>query len=174
MWRTAETRAITTMVEEKFDVEKEYKNISSKYNLPEFNDLNKDFEISTLENKAFVLSAVRKRMNEKLIFFCKILENILYPTIQNPVTNYESSFFDEEIRKNLVKVHKQLLIFDRHSLSIDVNPNEQEDVDFINNLSKEWSYFKKELKKVVEIMQDSWKKENKEQGEGYFGWIYYL
>ena len=108
-------------------------------------------------------------MNDKLIMFCRIIENIVFPSSQNPFTNYESTFFDENKRKQLLKLHKKLMIYERQSLLLDITPDDMDDADYIKDLTKEWSDFKKETHETVKEMQKSWHTEAKDEEEDYFG-----
>ena len=157
------------MADEKFDLKKEYEILKSKYKLPDFNILNNEFEISSIDKKDFLLKLIRRKMNDKLIMFCRIIENIVFPSSQNPFTNYESTFFDENKRKQLLKLHKKLMIYERQSLLLDITPDDMDDADYIKDLTKEWSDFKKETHETVKEMQKSWHTEAKDEEEDYFG-----
>ncbi len=157
------------MAEKEFNIQTEYNKLMYKLNLPSFDFLNNEFELSFIEKKEFLLRAVRRRMNDKVLFLSRILENILFHVTQNPIISYENSFVDEEKRKELEILHKKLMIFDRTSLYLDVSPNDNGDVQYIKDLAKDWSSFKKELEVLVELLKNSWKLENKDEGEKYFG-----
>ena len=155
---------------DKLDFKTEYKKIQKKYNLPEFDLLNKEFELGELEKKDFLLRVLRRKMRDKLIFFCRIIEGILYPTDRSPLLTYESGFFDENLKENLMTLHKTMMLFDRQSLLLEVEATEAKDIEFILKLWKEWPQFKRELIKVIVVMEHSWLSTTQEQKtEGYFG-----
>lgn len=156
---------------DKQDILKEYKTLQGKYKeLPNFEDLDKEFELSNIDKKEFLTRLIRRKMNDKLIFFCRILEGILYPTERSPLSAYESQFFDEQTKQELAKTHKLMMIYERKSLLLDVDVSEQKDIDFILELWKAWTSFKGELSQTVGKMEKSWGQEmKKDKGEGYFG-----
>ncbi|KHO53984.1 hypothetical protein J4476_02775 [Candidatus Woesearchaeota archaeon] len=155
--------------EENFDIKTEYEKISKKYKLPEFEKINDDFEIDFIEKKEFLTRAIRRRMNDKLLFFARIIENVIYPNSHSQIIAYENSVFSEERKLELVKVHKQLMIFERRSLLLDIETAEEKDIEYIRDLLLRWEEFKNELKEVAETMQESWKTNIEEKEERYFG-----
>ena len=158
------------MTKEDFDIKTEYTQLAKNYNLPNFDDLNKDFEISIIDKKDFISRRIRRRLCEKVIFYCKIIENLIYPMGQNPLNLYEINFISEEDKQNLVKVHKRLMVFERKSLLLDVSAGEEAgDIEYIRDLLKDWPEFKKELIRLVSIIKDSWTKELEDDGGRYFG-----
>ncbi len=156
------------MEEEKFNLKEEY----NKYKLPKFEDLDKQFEISglSLKDKNFLLQKIRRRVNEKVIFYSKIIEEIIYPNPNNYIAMQELKDFSQEEKIYLSQIHKNLMRYERESLSIDVNPNDKKDVEYINNLWQDWLNFKKELIKVTDRLKDSWKyQKDKKREDSYFG-----
>lgn len=157
------------MQKQEFNIKEEYQKLKDKYSLPEFEILNKEFELSFIENKEFLLRSIRRRLRDKVIFFCKILENILFQTTQNQASIYESTFFDEIKKQELSELYKKLMILDRQAMLIDVNPEDSKEVEYINILVKEWPQFKEKLDEVALTMKNSWFKEIEEQKHKYFG-----
>jgi len=157
------------MKEEKFDIKLEYNKLKIK--LPNFEDLDNEFEISNtnLKDKNFFIRNLRRRVNEKVIFYCRIIEGLLYPNQGNLVGMFEIKSFTEEEKNSLSQIYKKLMQYERESLIIDVNPNEKNDASYINNLWRDWHSFKKELIKITEKMKNSWKLEDKKVKDNYFG-----
>ncbi|HZX12140.1 MAG TPA: hypothetical protein VFE88_01665 [Candidatus Nanoarchaeia archaeon] len=154
---------------EKLDFKAEYEKYRKKHNLPDFDTLHKEFELGDLEKKDFPLRVLRRKMRDKLIFFCRILEGILYPTERSPLSSYESSFFNEDARTTLTKMHSAMMIFDRQSMLLDIEGSEDKDVEYILKLWKQWPTFKQDVANVVRTMEESWKTTIKEETEHYFG-----
>ncbi len=153
------------------DVKGKYEGLRKKFpKLPKFEDLNKDFELDYLEKDNLIHKTVRRRLNDKLIFFCRILEGILYPNPQSQINAYESGFFDEDEKKELAAFYRKLMILERRSLLLDVTCKVEDDVNHIMEVYSKWPGFKKEMTKVVDKMQGIWKSEDKKDAEGaYFG-----
>ena len=120
------------------ELKEEYQKASKKHKVPDFDKLNEHFELIFLTRKEFILRLCRRRMMDKLIFFMRILENILYPNPQSQLSNYESTFFNDDQKKKLNELHRKMMVLERQSIAIDISPNEQRDADCINKLWAEW------------------------------------
>jgi len=151
----------------RINVKEEYEKI--KHKLPKFHELDNEFEISLIKDKEFLLRSIRRKMSEKLIFFCRIIESLLYPTANHIINMNEVKEFSEDEKKNMEKIYKKLMVFERDSLNIDVEPDEKKDVEFINDLFKEWPNLKIDILKITKKMRESWLKENNIRKDNYFG-----
>ena len=149
------------------DIKTEYSKL--KYKLPKFEEINDDFELEFNKEKPFILRQIRRRMNEKVIFFCKIIEGLLYPTQQHIINVTEIKNFSDEEKKKIHDIYKRLMHYERQSLLLDVTPNDKEDVEFINGVFDFWRKIKKQMENIVKKMQDSWKKEFDSEKNNYFG-----
>ena len=154
---------------EKPDFKTENDKLKKNYHLPDFKELNNELELGDLEKKEFLLRAIRRKMRDKLIFFCRILEGVLYPTDKSPLTAYESSFFTEDAKYHLSTIHKTMMTFDRRSLSLDVEDTDEKNATYIKDLWKHWQPFKQETSSVIVTMEQSWNHHEKENAQGYFG-----
>ena len=135
------------MKEKSFNLEKEYEDLKKKYKLPDFKRLNREFDLEEIEHDGFLLKRIRNRLYEKVSFFIKILESILYPSSSDVASLYE-----------------------RHYLLVDIEEDEDKDSEFINTVYEDWLILKKDLIKFLDIMKESWKKEDKIPTEkDYFG-----
>ena len=154
-------------MEDRIDVEKGYAKI--KYKLPNFKDLDSEFEISFIKEEAFLLRNIRRKVTDKIILSCRIIESLIYPTQSNIITAIESKSLDDEQKNKMDYLYKKFMIFERESLRLDMNPSEKGDADYIIDVFNKWSKLKKEMKKIVLIMKDSWVKEEKSDKNNYFG-----
>ena len=98
------------------NIKEEYGNLAKKYKIPKFEALNEEFELDFIKEKQFLLRQVRRRINEKVIFFCRIVEGLLYPTPQNIVNATELNNFSDEKKVELEKVYRELMYYERYSL----------------------------------------------------------
>ena len=74
-------------------MEEVYKKLQKKYALPNYKELNKNFEIAYIEDPFFLLRSIRRRIHEKIVFFAKVSEKILFPNQTLMIEMYESKFF---------------------------------------------------------------------------------
>lgn len=129
--------------------------------LPEYEDLDDQFEISILELNKFFLRNIRRRMIEKVDFFAKILEIYLNPEPFYSIS-IEMQEMNEEVMKCVNTVYKELMYFEKLSLQIAIDSTDEKEVNFICELYKSWPEIKKEVEMILQIAKDSWKQELKQ------------
>ncbi|MBU0472404.1 MAG: hypothetical protein KKF89_01905 [Nanoarchaeota archaeon] len=78
-------------------MKKEYEQLQKKHDLPTLNNMDKDFQISTIEAKKFLLKEIAKKMNEKIESYANLLEQILNPESD---TNKELNLY-RKLKENL-------------------------------------------------------------------------
>src|SRR3989344_1228252 len=128
------------------NIEEEYKKL--KYNLPDFKKLDEEFEVSNiqgLEDKKFLLRFIRRKVNEKIIFFCRIIESIIYPQSPNYISMVESRVFSEEEKQNMAELYKKLMYYEKESLILDVESDDKQSTKYINEVLNDWTEIKKKL-----------------------------
>ena len=151
------------------DLKKEYEPLKKKYNLPEFFVLDTELEISSIDEPAFLLRKIRKKIEERIEYFCKILEEILQPdTCLSGL--HECKFFDENQKKEIYALYKKLMILNRHALELSILNDEGQDASFIISVLKDWAEIKRNLVTWVGQLKDNWEKETEvKEDVGYFG-----
>lgn len=152
---------------DKVNIKEEYNKL--KYKLPKFEDINNEFELEFIKEKLFLLRQIRRRMDEKIIFFCRIIEDLLYPTQQHIINVTEVKNFSEDRKKEAHKIYRGLMQYERQSLLLDITPNNKDDVEFINDVFNFWKKTKKQMESIVKLMKESWKKEFSSEKNNYFG-----
>jgi len=159
------------MLEQKeFDIEKEYNEVRKKYGLPEYSQLNNEFEISCIDKEEFILRQIRRKIVEKMEFFSDILEGILQPDTASLAEMYECRIFDDDEKSKAMHIFKRLMLIQKESIEAAVENSQQLNADFINKSFKEWLSLKKDLKQIIKKIIESWGKESEmEEKLGYFG-----
>src|SRR3989344_5359774 len=146
------------------NIEEEYKKL--KYNLPDFKKLDEEFEVSNiqgLEDKKFLTRFIRRKVNEKVIFFCRIIESILYPQSPNYISIVESRIFTEEEKQEMAEFYKKLMNYEKESLILDVEPDDKQSVKYTNEVFNNWSETKKQMIVITRKMQKSWNEQEKRE-----------
>ncbi len=150
-------------------IEKTYTKLKEKYSLPDFEELNRDFEISTIEHEDFLLREIRKKIADKINKMCEFLEDLLSP--DNTIANiYEYKAFDDDERKKIFGLYKKLKVFEKLSLELSLNPDEAKEAGFINNFFNSWNKIKSEMTTFIKKIKDFWEKESTTEYKArYFG-----
>lgn len=159
-------------MKEEFDIEGEYNKLRKKYNLPDFDKLDNEFEISNIKediDKKFLLRSIRRRINDRIIAFCNLLEGILSPDPSSMICLHENRFFNEDYRERISNFLTDLMRLERESLIMDIDFSDKQDAEFINSVFGRWDDIKQFMCKVANDMKQGWKKEEKGTNEHYFG-----
>lgn len=152
------------------NIEEQYGGLKEKYDLPSFQEINKEFEISTIENKSFLLREITNKIVERIDFFSGLFEDLLQPDPSLLRSMYEAKIFNDEERKTIYTLYKKLMVLNRQSVEVSLNREEKEDAFFIKKTFYEWKELKTSISKIVDKIKDSWKKETESKEElGYFG-----
>lgn len=152
---------------------KKYDALVSKYKLPNYDDIDREFEVSfiskDLEEINFPLRVVRRKMNDRLAMFANGLQNIISPATTSIISMHESKFFSDDDKECIIDIIKQLMQIERHSLLLDITSSEKDDAEWIVFTYQKWMGLKKHLMKFVEIIRDGWQKEEEQSDQTYFG-----
>ena len=153
------------------EIEKQYSELRKKHKLPEFREIDFEFEVSDLEDTNFPLRAIMRRMAEKLDFYTTMLEEVLQPDTSNLYAMHEMKFFENEEKNQMYGTYTKLMSLNRQSIEVSLERNEKDEAVFISNAFGEWKNLKAELLKFVKKMRASWKAEETSIKEdlGYLG-----
>ncbi len=138
------------------EVEKQYNDLRNRYNLPEFKEMDLEFELSDLEETSYLLRCIIRLITDKLYFYSHLIEELINPEVSNLYAIHEMRCFDETEKNNIYELYKRLMEISRHSIIIALGSNEKEEAEFINNFFYQWIELKKELLKYVKKMRNSW------------------
>ena len=154
-------------------LKEEFDKLKKNYKMPNYEDLDREFEllyVTKLEEIKFPLRFIRRRITDKISWFCNMLQNIIQPNPGSLISLEESKFFTDKDRQKIIVVLKELMNIERESLMLEVAFNEKEDAEFINNLYNKWDKIRKDIAYFTEALKKGWKEEvKKEEKEHYFG-----
>ena len=110
-------------------LKEKYQELGKKHKLPSFEEIDKEFEISTIDKDEFLLREIRRKIDEKIELYAKFLEEILQPetTLSNM---YESKEFNEHERNEVFKLYKKLMFFYRLSMETSVGEDDSKTSDY--------------------------------------------
>lgn len=152
------------------EIQKEYENLSKKYKLPNYKEINQVFEISTLENADFLLRNIIGKILEKINYYTKFLEEFLQPDAASLSGMHEIRFFTDDEKQKIYVLYKKLMMLGRKSAVIDIIQNQEKEAEFINLSINEWMNIKDELLIFIKKIEECWGKEkNLENDLGYLG-----
>jgi len=148
---------------------KKYEELKQKYNLPNFNELNSDFELYSIDEDDDLVREILKKIYEKVDSYTKFLEDLLQPDSRLSLMR-EASTLTPVDQALITKLHMKGMLITRELLELNLEYTEAVAAKIIKNDYEEWQKMKLELKKIVIKLKESWMKEIKtEQDRGYFG-----
>lgn len=140
-----------------------------KYKLPVYDEINNEFEISSLESDDFLLRNILRKIVEKLEAYSKIIEDILNP--EGTIAGlYESPCFDEKGKKEIFEIYKKIMALDREMKSLIIEGSDEKTADFLNENLNSLKEVKKEMAKLLKTLEQYWKETKKVKPEvSYLG-----
>ena len=152
------------------ETEKQYNELRKKYRLPEFKEINYEFELSDLDETDFLIKSIVRRIAEKLDFFSGLFEELLQPDGSNLSAMHESRVFEDDEKKEAFDLYRKLMLLSRRTVELSLNGSEKDEAEFISSFFSEWGPIKEEMKKYLNKMKESWKTETDiKEDIGYLG-----
>ena len=159
---------------EKSDLEnlkKAYQEVQKKYDLPYFEELNKDFQIekaSEIETD-FLIREIRKFIADKFSNYLRFIEAILHP-VNAPIFIFSiiKSIGVEE-KKKLTDIYKKLAKIEIRLIELDVKFLEEKEAEFIKESYEVWQKIKEDMLEIIEVIKKNWDNKSEVNGKGYFG-----
>jgi len=152
------------------NIKKKYRDFKKEYNLPSFEKLDLMFELSTIDKDDFLLRNIRKKMLEKLDYFCEIIESLLQPDTSSFANMHECKFFEDEEKDDLYKLYKNLMFLSKSAMLLGINSSDDEEAEFINSVYKDLPKLQQEILVYVKKIKETWRNESSTKEElGYLG-----
>ena len=136
-----------------------YEKLRKKHSLPDYETLNNEVEISSIEQEEFLIRAIRRKIIEKTGELRDMLESILQPGAESFADLHECRFFDDNDKKKIIEIYKKLMIFNRFSSEAELVADDKKDAEFINEFFKEWGKLKKSVLPFLEMAKKCWEEE---------------
>lgn len=151
-------------------IEEEYNKLCKKFKLPKFEEIDREFEISTLENERFLINNILRKIVEKLEVYTEAIGNLVHPDASSLTSMYEIRYFSDDEKNDMYKLFKKLMKINREIVELLLDADEKKEADFLNGFFNEWLNMKNDLKVYISKMKESWEKESTiEEDLGYFG-----
>ena len=152
------------------EIEKQYNELRKKLKLPDFKEIDFEFEISSLEQTNFLLREIIRRIAERLDFYSTMLEEVLQPDASNLYAMHETRFFDQTEKNHMYDLYRILMNLNRQSIEITLEHTDKSEADYISGFLNDWRQIKQDLIKLVKKMRASWKTDmDIKEDIGYLG-----
>lgn len=153
------------------ELKKEYETLKKRYDLPKFEDLDKEFEIRALEldKCGILIKAVLRVINNKIGTFLNYLEPVISPPQQSMHYVVECNNITAEDKKLMFEFYKELSYL-YHKNCLTELEGEKEISSQINEIWIKWPSILKRIKSSLEKINEAWLKEKeKTKKSSYMG-----
>lgn len=107
------------------------------------------------------------KINEHLEYYIKILIQILQPEEFHSL--HECTIFDDNEKSKIFELYKNMMILHRELVKTHIKNTEQDLISTIEYANSEMKNYRPEMLKILQKMQDSWKKQAINGRMRYFG-----
>jgi len=147
----------------------DYAPLAKKYKLPDFDGLNRDFEIEKIEKETdYVLRTIRKAMMEKTVNSLGFLEMLMNPVnVPRMYLACVKSLTSEDM-KTIDRIYRTFADLILASLEREVNYSEQGEAEMIKLIYNKWAAVKAPFGVILRRLRLSHPVEIKKE-KSYFG-----
>ncbi len=150
-------------------MKKEYVVLKEKYGLPDFDDVDRDFEIYSISKDDDLIREILKKMFGVVDFYINFLEDIIQPDSRF-YTLKEANVLGKSERALVNATYNKLLYLHRKNVELSLDYEEKKAAKFIVQVFEEWQIVRRDLLPVVSLLKESWSKKVEEKHDGgYFG-----
>jgi hypothetical protein len=152
------------------EIKKQYEHIRRKYKLPDFDEMNKEFEIEKVQEREtdFILREVRKAISEKVGAFLRFFETILNPVMAPVFILASLKNLNNADKEKIKEIYESMVELEIGTIRLDMDYNEKKEADFIIKAVKEWREIKPDVLDILETLEKSHSISEK-KGNTYLG-----
>lgn len=153
------------------ELKKSYAILREKHNLPEFDELNRDFSIEKISEyeTELLLKEIRRFMFDKFSNYMRFLEGLLNPVNASIFTFSVLKSLNSDDKKIIEEIYKKLMKIELELMAVDIDYNEDKEVEFIKESYKIWHEIKKGWKQTIDSVKKNWDNKIEENNKAYFG-----
>ena len=137
-------------------MKKEYEKIRKKFDLPDFEVLNTEFEIITIEPDGFLLREIKRKINERLSSACEMLTKMIQPETTSLVDLYEYRCFDDAAKKQIFELFSRIMYLKRKINESELLLDSEKDAAIIKEAAETWPKLRKQMIPFVKELEICW------------------
>ena len=152
-------------------LKEKYSVLRIKYNLPNFEELNGEFQIEkTAESETdFILKEIRRYMVDKLLNYLRFIESLLSPVNVPMFVFAITKTLGEHEKEKLRELYKKIAKVEVEFIELDLEYSESKEAESIKKYYSFWQEIRKELLIIVGVIKENWDAKAEDNGKGYFG-----
>jgi len=152
-------------------LKKDYDKLRAKYKLPDFQELNEEFDIEKVaENETeCLLREIRKAIMDKAIAYLRFIEMLLNPSNAPLFFLALVKGLTSQDKRILERLYDKIGHFEIDAIELDCRYNEKDEAEFIKKITREWKTIREDMMKLVEVLRRNWSQKSKKDERGYCG-----
>jgi hypothetical protein len=149
------------------ELKENYLVLKEKYSLPDFDELNRDFQIEKVAGLEtdFLVREIARIVSEKLSDFLRFLEGILNPVNGSMLVFSILKTLGEEEKKILTEIYKEIARTEIKMMRLGLEFDEEGEAKFILNSYCVWQKVKKEMSGILDVIDSNWEKDFRINGK---------
>jgi len=152
-------------------LKEKYLEIQEKFGLPDFDELNREFQIEKIcvEETDYLIREIRKFLADKFSNYMRFVEALLNPS-NSPLFVFSIvKSFRANDKKDLQEIYKKFAKIEIDLVEIDLDFSEEKEAEFIKENYKVWKSIRKSLLEIIETVKKNWDNKFEDNAKGYFG-----
>jgi len=153
------------------NLKQDYQKVQKKYNLPDFDKLNDDFQIeklSEIETESLIRE-IRRVIADRFFNYLRFVESILNP-VNSPMFVFSLvKILTTKEKEKLTEIYKKLAKKEIDIIELDVKFDEEKEVTFIKESYKVWQDIKEDMLDIIDVIKKNWDNKLGTNNKGYFG-----
>jgi hypothetical protein len=152
------------------DIEYHYKECQTRFHLPAFAILDKEFEVSTIEKPAFLLRNIRRKISERIDHVIQLLDPLIQPDPNSFMHVQEYRALNDSERHELISNFQELNALFLACIEAELAADEAQDAAVISKATESWPKLREALRPFIQKVASSWLKRVEHKAHvGYFG-----
>ncbi|MBW3004393.1 hypothetical protein KY310_00995 [Candidatus Woesearchaeota archaeon] len=135
-----------------------YDKLKKEFDLPDFDVLNNEFEIITIEPDGFFLREIKRKINERLSSACELLTKLIQPETTSLVDLYEYRCFDDSEKKKIFALFCNVMYLKRKINESELLLDDKVDAAIIKQAAETWPKLRKQMIPFVKELEVCWEK----------------
>jgi len=154
------------------EFKEKYEILRKKFDLPEFDQLNRDFSIEkAAENETdYIVREIRRIVTDRIFNYLRFIETLINPS------NAPMSIFSlvktlgKEEKDKLNDIYQKLMKHEIQYLKLELDFSEENEAKILNESNELWQEVKRDFLSVLEVSEKyEESKKSGSNGRGYFG-----
>ncbi len=145
-----------------------YPSVQKRWTLPEFDGLDNEFSLSSIEDEDFPLRQILLRMVDVIRDKSEVLHVILQPDTGSLRDMCECRFFSEKEKKSAFELFRRVMVLVRAITEAGVRNKEENDADVVRLVAKEWPEIREEIVPFAVKLKESWTRPTVSQESGSY------